>query len=259
VQVTDNWVYDNADTGIQMFPDADGNYIARNIVHGNGDNISFGGDTKDGACASSDDNIVERNILSFPRVKENVGSWSGCGKHGSGNVLRENCIWPPTFQKAGEGFALVNNFYVEPAYVNAAAKDFRIVPGTPCAPLVVDPGAGPPGSRPGKRSGRAVTLKSSRRWVRVGGRFVLSGSVAGTARRVRFQVRRGKRWIRVRGARVRAGNGFRAALRLRLRRRAVARLVLARARLPRRARTMRLRAYAPGRGYSASVRVRIRR
>ena len=143
-QVTDNWVYDNADTGIQMFPDADGNYIARNIVYGNGDNISFGGDTKDGACASSDDNIVEHNVLSHPRVKENVGSWSGCGKHGTGNVLRENCIWPPTFQKAGEGFTLVNNFYVEPAYVNAAAKDFRIVPGTPCAPLVVDPGGGRP-------------------------------------------------------------------------------------------------------------------
>ena len=106
VQVTDNWVYDNADTGIQMFPDADGNYIARNVVYGNGDNISFGGDSKDGGCASSDDNIVERNVLSHPRVKENVGSWSGCGKHGTGNVLRENCIWPPTFQKAGEGFAL---------------------------------------------------------------------------------------------------------------------------------------------------------
>ena len=110
----DNWVYDNADTGIQMFPDADGNYIARNVVYGNGDNISFGGDSKDGGCASSDDNIIERNVLSHPRVKENVGSWSGCGKHGTGNILRENCIWPPTFQKAGVGFTLLNNFYVEP-------------------------------------------------------------------------------------------------------------------------------------------------
>ena len=81
-------------------------------------------------------------MLSHPRVKENVGSWSGCGKHGTGNVLRENCIWPPTFQKAGEGFTLLNNLYVEPAYVNAAAKDFRIVAGTPCAPLVIDPGVG---------------------------------------------------------------------------------------------------------------------
>ena len=164
--------------GIQMFPDADGNYIARNTVYGNGDNISFGGDSKDGACASSDDNIVERNILSHPRVKENVGSWSGCGKHGTGNVLRENCIWPPRSRRRAMGFALVNNFYVEPAYVNAAAKDFRIVPGTVCAPLVVDPGFGPAGGGPRKRAARKISLQSNRRWVRIGGRLVLSGSLA---------------------------------------------------------------------------------
>ncbi len=260
-QVTDNWVYDNADTGIQMFPDADGNYIARNIVYGNGDNISFGGDTKDGGCASSDNNIVERNVLSHPRVKENVGSWSGCGKHGTGNVLRENCIWPPTFQKAGEGFALVNNFYVEPAYVNAAAKDFRIVPGTPCAPLVVDPGGGSPGGGPGKSAARRLALQSSRRWVRVGGRFVLSGSLTAGAsnKRVRIEVRRGSRWVRVRSARLSAAGKFRSVLRLRLRRRPPARLVLGSARLSRKARALRLRTHIPGVGSSASLRVRIRR
>jgi hypothetical protein len=260
-QVTDNWVYDNADTGIQMFPDADGNYIARNVVYGNGDNISFGGDTKDGACASSDDNIIERNVLSHPRVKENVGSWSGCGKHGTGNVLRENCIWPPTFQKAGEGFALVNNFYVEPAYVNAAAKDFRIVPGTPCAPLVNDPGVPAGGAPSGKGAGRKVTLQSSRRWVRVGGRLVLTGkrTTGSRAKRVRLQVRRGSRWVRVRTARLRSAGDFRATLRLRLRHRPALRLAFGTARLPRKAPALRLRAHIPGLGSSASVRVRIRR
>jgi hypothetical protein len=259
VQVTDNWVYDNADTGIQMFPDADGNHIARNIVYGNGDNISFGGDTKDGACASSDNNLIERNILSHPRVKQNVGSWSGCGKHGTGNVLRENCIWPPTFD-GEEGFSLVNNFYVEPAYVNAAAKDFRIVPGTPCAPLVVDPGFGP-GTTPSKRGTRKVILQSSRRWLRVGGRVTLTGrrTAASPAKRVRLQVRRGKRWVRVRTARLKAAGDFRAVLRLGVRRSPVKRLAFGRARLPRRAAALRLRAHVPGLGYSASVRVRIRR
>ena len=259
VQVTDNWVYDNADTGIQMFPDADGNYIARNIVYGNGDNISFGGDSKGGVCASSDDNIVERNILSHPRVKENVGSWSGCGKQGTGNILRENCIWPPTFRAEGEGFSLVNNFYVEPAYVNAAAKDFRIVPGTPCAALVIDPGSGPKSGNPSKRAARQVVLESSRRWVRVGGRLVLSGrrTAASSAKRVRLQVRRGQRWVRVRSARLRPGGDFKAELRLR--RRTTARLAFGTARLPRRAPSLRLRAHIPGLGYSASVRVRIRR
>ena len=243
-----------------MFPDADGNYIARNVVYGNGDNISFGGDTKNGACASSDDNIIEHNVLSHPRVKENVGSWSGCGKHGTGNILRENCIWPPTFQKAGEGFTLLNNFYVEPAYVNAAAKDFRIAAGTPCAPLVTDPGVGHTGGGSSKGTKRALALKSSRRSVRVGGRFVLSGTLAGAraGQRVRIQVRKGKRWTKVRGTRVKTGGAFRAVLRLRARRRPAGRPQLGTARLPRNARTLRLRATAAGAGSSAVVSVRIR-
>ena len=176
-QVTDNWVYDNADTGIQMFPDADGNHIARNVVYGNGDNISFGGDTKDGVCASSNNNLVERNVLAHPKVKENVGSWSGCGKPGTGNVLRENCIWPATFEGT-KGHSLMNNFHVDPQFVNAAAKDFRIVPGTPCAALVSEPGVAHTGAGSAKKRGkRALTLRSNRRSVRVGRRILLSGRV----------------------------------------------------------------------------------
>ena len=253
VQVTDNWVYDNADTGIQMFPDADGNYIARNVVHGNGDNISFGGDSKDGGCASSDDNIIERNVLSHPNVKQNVGSWSGCGKHGTGNILRENCIWPATFD-GEEGFSLLNNFYVAPAYVNAAAKDFRIVPGTPCAPLVSDPGVGHTG---GSGKGRALVMKSSRRTVRVGSRFVLSGTLTGgtPGERVRIQLRRPGRWARVRSARLRAGARFRVVLRLRARKR---KLKLGAASLPRKSRKLRLRAHAAGGAASPVVQLRIR-
>jgi len=174
-------------------------------------------------------------------------------------VLRENCIWPPTFQKAGVGFTLLNNFYVAPAYVNAAAKDFRIVPGTPCAALVTDPGVGHTGGS-GKK-GRRLALKSSRRFVRVGGRFVLSGTLAGAAagQRVRIQMRRRSRWLRVRAVRVRTGGRFRAVLHLRLRRRPVARLQLGAARLPRSARRLRLRGTATGAGSSAVVVVRIRR
>ncbi len=257
-EVTDNWVYDNADTGIQMFPDADGNYIARNVVYGNGDNISFGGDSKDGGCASSDDNIVERNVLSHPRVKENVGSWSGCGKHGTGNVLRENCIWPPTFQKEGVGFTLLNNLYVEPAYVNAAAKDFRIAAGTPCAPLVTDPGVTHTGGGSSKGKQRALALKSSRRSVRIGARFVLSGRLTGgrAGQRVRIQVRRDSRWIRARSARLRASGRFRVVLRLRLNR---GRLTLGAVSLRPATRNLRLRARAPDGSSSRIVRLRIRR
>ena len=258
-RVTDNWIYDNADTGVNLFPDADGNYIARNVMYGNGDNLSFAGRERGGACSSSDDNVIERNVISHPRVRKNITSWSPCGKHGSGNVLRENCIWPATFE-GPEGYALVNNLYVEPQYVNAAAKDFRIVPGTPCAPLVVDPGVGGTGGSGAGKRRRAVSLAASRRWVRIGGRFVLAGNLAAgvSARRVVIEVRRRGAWARVRDARLRAGGRFRVVLRLRTRR-DPARLRLGAATLPRGMRTLKLRARAPGAGRSAIVRLRVRR
>ena len=33
--MTDNWIYDNADQGVQMFPDSQC-AIARNVIDGNG-------------------------------------------------------------------------------------------------------------------------------------------------------------------------------------------------------------------------------
>ncbi len=259
-QVTDNWIYDNADTGVNLFPDADGNYIARNVMYGNGDNLSFAGREKGGVCSSSDDNLVERNVISHPRVRKNITSWTPCGKHGTGNVLRANCIWPPTFEGA-EGYSLVGNLHIEPQYVNAAAKDFRIVAGTPCAPLVADPGVGGTGGGPATRGKRrAVSLASNRRSVKVGGRFVLSGKLTQgvAASRVVIEVRRRGRWVAVRRARLQATGRFRVVLRLRARRRPPKRLVLGAASLPRGLRTLKLRAQAPGAGRSAIVRLAVR-
>ena len=51
--------------------------------------------------------------MSSPRVRKNIGSWSRCGNHGTGNVLRRNCIYPPTFEGT-EGYTLQNNLYVDP-------------------------------------------------------------------------------------------------------------------------------------------------
>ena len=56
-QVTDNWIHDNADTGVNLYPNADDNYFARNVIHGNGDNLSFAGRSKGGVCESSDNNL----------------------------------------------------------------------------------------------------------------------------------------------------------------------------------------------------------
>ena len=289
-QVTDNWVHDNADTGLNLFPNADENYIARNVVYGNGDNLSFAGRSDNGTCESSDRNLVENNVFSHPRVRKNITSWSSCGIDGIGNVLRRNCIYPATFE--GDGFALQNNLYVDPQYVDPGNADFRLRAGSPCAPLLDNPdlpGTGPlpvPGIHPvappigqlfgvgqgqlpgGRQIGgvsAAVTLRALRRSVRPGGRVVLTGRVAGAGsrKRVRIQVRKKKRWARVRAVRPKLDGTFRTALRLRRLAHessgAGAPLALRRVRLPRRVRTLVLRADVQGVGRSAAVRVRVRR
>jgi Right handed beta helix region len=288
-QVTDNWIHDNADTGVNLFPNADDNYFARNVIHGNGDNLSFAGRSKGGVCESSDNNLIENNVMTAPRVRKNITSWSPCGNHGTGNVLRHNCINPPTFEGT-EGYALQSNLHVDPQYVDAANADFRLRLGSPCASLLDHPdlpGTGPlpvPGIRPvappigqrfgvsqgqlpdGKPAGRAagsVTLRSLRRLVRPGGRVVLAGAVSVPgSRKVRIMLRRRGGWARVRAVRM-AGNGrFRTGLRLRRlagRSSGRAPLALRRLRIPRQARRLVLHAQVPGVGRSASVRVRLRR
>jgi hypothetical protein len=289
-QVTDNWIHDNADTGVNLFPNADDNYFARNVIHGNGDNISFAGRSKGGVCESSDNNVIESNVITFPRVRKNITSWSPCGKHGTGNVLRRNCVYPPTFEGT-EGYALQGNLHVDPRYVDPANADLRLQAGSPCAPLLDHPdlpGTGPlpvpgirpvappigqrfgvsqgqaPGGRPAGGPGVAVTLRALRRFVRPGGRVVLVGRVSPPgARKVRIKLRRRGRWASVRAVRQAADGRFRARLRLRrLGSRAATRrkpLALRRVRLPRQARKLVLRAQVPRVGSSAPVRVRLRR
>ena len=203
-QVTDNWIHDNADTGVNLFPNADDNYFARNVIHGNGDNLSFAGRSKGGVCESSDNNLIENNVMTSPRVRKNITSWSPCGSHGTGNVLRRNCIYPATFEGT-EGYALQNNLHVDPQYVDPANADFRLRAGSPCAPLLDHPdlpGTGPlpvpgirpvappigqrfgvsqgqlPGGKPAGGGAGAVTLRALRRFVRPGGRVVLVGRVS---------------------------------------------------------------------------------
>jgi Right handed beta helix region len=132
-RVVGNWITGNADQGVQLFPDARRTYIAGNVIDSNGEGIIFGG----GSRRAASDNLVEGNVISNSKLRENVESHFE-GPIGSGNVLRANCVGggirdggsggiidPPV------GFEAIDNVVARPSF--RGRGDFRLEPDTPCA------------------------------------------------------------------------------------------------------------------------------
>ena len=88
--IVGNWIFDNGDRGVQLYPAAQNVLIAHNVINGNGSGVIFAGDG-DGA---SRDITVRDNIISNSKVRWNVeSSYPAGGVVGTGNVLVHNCVW----------------------------------------------------------------------------------------------------------------------------------------------------------------------
>ncbi|MCB0883132.1 MAG: right-handed parallel beta-helix repeat-containing protein [Thermoleophilia bacterium] len=129
-RIVNNWIYDNSDWGVHLYPSAQQSYVANNIIDGNGRGVTFSGES--GYPASSN-NIVENNVISNSRDRYNIESWFG-GAVGTGNIARNNCLWNGRLGNIATqtGFLATNNTITDPGYANRAAKDFTITSG-PCA------------------------------------------------------------------------------------------------------------------------------
>jgi parallel beta-helix repeat protein len=143
-QILDNVIYDVADMGIQLYPDAQGSVIRGNIIDGNGEGIIFSGDH--GLTANN--NLVEGNVITNSRIRFNVESYYEPGTPiGYGNVVRKNCIFGGARDSGNGGVSAVVGFSIsesviaDPQYVDRAAKDFRLRESSPCRNLLT--GAAP--------------------------------------------------------------------------------------------------------------------
>ena len=137
-RIAGNVIYDNADRGVQLYPDAQRGVIARNVLDGNGSGVIFGGDES----SASGGNRVELNVIANSRLRWNVEqSWAG--EAGRGNVVRGNCVHAPDRRAVygqaggiappGGGFLAFGNRVAAPLYVDRRAKDFRLRRQSPCA------------------------------------------------------------------------------------------------------------------------------
>ena len=250
-RITDNWIYDNADRGVQLFPDAQGTYVARNVIDGNGQGVIF--------SRTSANNVVENNIITNPALRYNIEDFE---LSGGGNVARRNCLWSERHKGGGlqTGLAVpvLDSVVTDPSYVNRAAKDFRVKPGSPCANFANT--LGPQQAKKRKKRARPVRLRARTRAVWPGGRLRLRAKVkspsarAAASRKAVLKVRVGNRWRRVATMRLR---GVRYVSKPQLGKVGRRARGFGMTRVRRHSSRLKLRAYVPGVGRSNVLRVRI--
>jgi parallel beta-helix repeat protein len=149
-QIIDNVIYNNADRGVQLYPNAQRTTIRGNIIDGNGEGVIFSGD--DGAASNG--NVVENNIISNSQLRSNVESWYPAGNpRGTNNVVRNNCLWngaTTNVDTSGGGFTVGTNANVDPQFLDRAHGDYRLAAGSRCASVLAgsDAPASPAGAAP---------------------------------------------------------------------------------------------------------------
>lgn len=134
-RIVSNLIYDNADRGIQLYPDAQNTVIEHNIIDGNGEGIIFSG--AEGRASSN--NLVQHNVITDSRIRADVESWYPAGNPvGVGNMVRENCLYGGhgTLGEERAGFQATSNLIADPHYSNPLRGDFRIAADNPCAKLL---------------------------------------------------------------------------------------------------------------------------
>ena len=145
-EIIGNVIYDNANRGIQLYPNAQRTLIRGNVLDANGENVIFSGDGE----TSSSDNLVVNNVITNSRVRWNVEHYWAGGAAGTGNVVRSNCIAggvkaardPGGLLRRRVGWHLAGgNLLRVPGYLARARGDFRLRPGSPCRGKLVESGA----------------------------------------------------------------------------------------------------------------------
>jgi parallel beta-helix repeat protein len=249
-----NWIYDNADFGVHLYPDAQKTTVTGNVIDGNGEGITFSGEYG----VATNDSLVEGNVITNSRVRNNVESWFAPGNPiGRNNVVRGNCVRGGAYDHgdggiAGQwGFRVVETVRTRPAFASRSRGDFRVEAGNPCREVLGAYRAivpGPDGAIRGfvraKRRAPAVILGAFRQRIQRGQRLPMMGRVASRRAGLRVVVVARVRGHQRRLATVRVRRNGTFALRPRVR---VARGV----------RVVRVHAVVRGVGRSRVIRIRL--
>jgi parallel beta-helix repeat protein len=134
--VRDNWIYDNADRGIQLYPDAQGSTITGNVIYGNGEGQNYSCDWS--TCSKN--NVVAGNVIADSVLSWNVYSHSQGATPDGSNVLRDNCLHAANSAYSSNGGVALNpdffsssaNLVADPRFEAPGSGDFVLKPDSPC-------------------------------------------------------------------------------------------------------------------------------
>jgi parallel beta-helix repeat protein len=164
-RILSNVIYQNADRGVQLYPDSQGTVIKGNVIDGNGEGVIFSGDFG----RASSNNLVENNVITNSSLRNNVESWYPSGNPvGRGNVVADNCIGGGArgtrdggLDTSGGGFTASHNLIADPQYANRGAGNYGISSGSPCAAVLAGAPVPPPTQSPPSSKGSGHAGSSS--------------------------------------------------------------------------------------------------
>ena len=130
-RVVDNYIYGNPGYGMQLYPDAQGTLVERNVFDSNSmkSGLVFSGQ----APYASSDNLVANNILSRNGMYGIEASWPSSA--GTGNVVRANCFWKNgkrAFDPYSSGYVRQRNIEANPGFVLRTPSDYRLRRSSRC-------------------------------------------------------------------------------------------------------------------------------
>ncbi len=135
-KIIDNWIYNNADRGVQLYWNAQHTTIAGNVIDHNAEGIIISGDN--GHVSSH--NLVIGNAITNSTERADVESYWPTSARGVGNLVIGNCVYGgrKTIDMSGGGFAARDNVTTDPHYADAAQGNYSLPSGTVCNTLVTN-------------------------------------------------------------------------------------------------------------------------
>lgn len=134
--IEDNVFVNSAGKTIQLYPDAQRNRVAHNVIDGGPDTVRGGIVIGGNSTYASSGNVVEQNIITYAATYNVYSNWEG--PVGNGNIVRDNCLWG-----AGQGdihddggLVVGTNPHADPRFYDRAARDYRLAAGSPCLTVV---------------------------------------------------------------------------------------------------------------------------